>query len=183
MNNEPITPSVKQDWLSRLMHKLEGQAIQQKIQNLSRLLALLGDFAVETFHILGLFVIGGTIVWTAIHTYSADIMHKPYASLDDILLLFIYLELGAMVGIFFRTHRLPVIFLLFISMTALTRYLAIDLKGFDNFKIITIVSAIFILSLAIFILRYSESRIHKAAEEKGLQQRQDISDSDNTHIS
>ena len=75
-----------------------------------------GNFAVDTFHLLGLFVIGGTIVWSAIHTYVYEIMNKPYASLDDILLLFIYLELGAMVGIFFRTHRLPVIFLLFISL-------------------------------------------------------------------
>ncbi|WGZ96523.1 MAG: phosphate-starvation-inducible PsiE family protein [Candidatus Thiothrix putei] len=69
----------------------------------------MGDLAVEAFHVLGLFVIGGTIVWSAAHAYLVDIMQKPYASLDDILLLFIYLELGAMVGIFFRTHRLPVI--------------------------------------------------------------------------
>ncbi|QLQ33395.1 MAG: hypothetical protein HZT40_19330 [Candidatus Thiothrix singaporensis] len=72
----------------------------QRIRTIGELLGKVGDFAVEVFHILGLFVIGGTIVWTAIHTYIADIMSKPYATLDDILLLFIYLELGAMVGIF-----------------------------------------------------------------------------------
>lgn len=109
-------------------------------------------------------------------------MAKPYATLDDILLLFIYLELGAMVGIFFRTHRLPVIFLLFISMTALTRYLAIDLKDFDNMKIITIVAAILLLAVAAFILRYSESRV-SPNEEMGLQQRHDLSDHDGTKIS
>lgn len=127
-------------------------------------------------------MIGGTIVWSAIHAYLADIMAKPYATLDDILLLFIYLELGAMVGIFFRTHRLPVIFLLFISMTALTRYLAIDLKDFDNMKIITIVAAILLLAVAAFILRYSESRV-SPNEEMGLQQRHDLSDHDGTKIS
>lgn len=126
----------------------------------------LGNFAVEAFHIIGLFVIGGTIVWTAAHSYIFEIMPKPYATLDDILLLFIYLELGAMVGIFFRTHRLPVIFLLFISMTALTRYLAIDLKGFDNMKIMTIVSAILLLSFAALILRFAENRF--TAKEEGL---------------
>jgi protein PsiE len=91
---------------------------------------------------------------------------KPYATLDDILLLFICLELGAMAGIFFRTHYLPVIFLLFISMTALPRYLVIDLKSFDNMKILTIVSAILLLSVAALILRFAENRF--MVKEEGL---------------
>lgn len=128
-----------------------GHSIGKKLEKI-------GDLSVEAFHLLGLFVIGGTIVWTAINTYVTDIMTKPFASLDDILLLFIYLELGAMVGIFFRTQRLPVIFLLFISMTALTRYLAIDLKHFDDLRMITIVFAILLLSMAAYILRYCENK-------------------------
>ncbi len=148
---------------------------------LAKVLERIGNAAVEAFHILGLFVIGGTIVWTAVHTYLYDIMSKPYATLDDILLLFIYLELGAMVGIFFRTHRLPVIFLLFISMTALTRYLAIDLKMLSDAKIITIVAAILLLSLAALILRYSESRL--TPPDEALSSRPDLSDSQKTHIS
>jgi phosphate starvation-inducible membrane PsiE len=46
------------------------------------------------------------------------------AGLDDILLLFIYLELGTIVGIYFKTDRLPVLFLLYVAITALTRFLA-----------------------------------------------------------
>lgn len=140
-----------------------------------------GNFAVDTFHLLGLFVIGGTIVWAAMHTYIHEIMSKPYATLDDILLLFIYLELGAMVGIFFRTHRLPVIFLLFISMTALTRYLAIDLKTLDDHKIITIVSAILLLAIAAFVLRVGEARY--ASPHENLSAREDLSDHQTTKIS
>ena len=30
-----------------------------------------GDFLVELFHLLGLFVIGGTIIWSAVHEYRA----------------------------------------------------------------------------------------------------------------
>jgi len=150
-------------------------------QNLSKYLEYVGNLAVEAFHILGLFVIGGTIVWSASHAYIHEIMSKPYASLDDILLLFIYLELGAMVGIFFRTHRLPVIFLLFISMTALTRYLAIDLKMFNNVQIITMVVAILLLAIAAFVLRYSERHV-SSHEEMGLH-RHDLSDSGGTKIS
>lgn len=134
--------------------------------SVKRALERIGDIAVEAFHLLGLFVIGGSLVWTAIYTYVHEIMVKPYASLDDLLLLFIYLEMGAMVGIFFRTHKLPVVFLLFISMTALTRYLAIDLKEFDNYKTLTIVAAILILSLATLILRYADSRLLSSKHER-----------------
>ncbi len=35
--------------------------------------------------------------------------------------LFIYLELGAMVGIYFKTNHMPVRFLIYIAITALTR--------------------------------------------------------------
>lgn len=129
-----------------------------------KLIERAGNMSVEAFHLLGLFVIGGTIVWTAVHEYLV-IMEKPYATLGDILLLFIYLELGAMVGIFFRTHRLPVIFLLFISMTALTRYLAVDIKQFDNGKMIAVVGAIFILALAAVVLRYSEAKFTTQSSE------------------
>lgn len=150
-------------------------------KKISHTLEKIGNFAVEAFHLLGLFVIGGTLVWTAVHTYISEIMSKPYATLDDLLLLFIYLELGAMVGIFFRTHRLPVIFLLFISMTALTRYLAIDLKGFDNFKIITIVSAILLLSIAALVLRFAEHRFVDPDER--VCSRTDMSDGTKENIS
>ncbi len=123
----------------------------------------IGNIAVESFHIIGLFVIGGTVAWTSVHEYIL-IMEKPFASLDDILLLFIYLELGAMVGIFFKTKKLPVIFLLFISITALTRYLAVDLKTMESDRAIMVVGAILVLSTAVLILRYSEKQFGDGSE-------------------
>jgi hypothetical protein len=33
-----------------------------------------GDVLVEVFHTFGLFVVGGTVVWSAVHAYI-DIMH------------------------------------------------------------------------------------------------------------
>lgn len=115
-----------------------------------------GDVLVEVFHLGGLFVIGGTIVWSAVVTYIGMI-HQGHASLDDILLLFIYLEMGAMVGIYFKTRRLPVQFLIYIAITALTRMLTIDIKTFDIWTIITFTGAILLLSVAILILRYAIS--------------------------
>lgn len=135
------------------------------MQKTHKIIENVGSAAVELFHIVGLFVIGGTVAWTAVHEYL-HIMHKPFATLDDILLLFIYLELGAMVGIFFKTKRLPVIFLLFISITALTRYLAVDLKTMDDARAIIIVGSIFILSLAVLVLRFSEDKFGDRSEHE-----------------
>ncbi len=59
-----------------------------------------GNYMVDGFQYLALFVIGATIVWSAASTYMGMI-GKGVASVGDILLLFIFLELGAMVGIYF----------------------------------------------------------------------------------
>ena len=123
-----------------------------------------GDNVVEGFHLLGLFVVGATIVWSAVVEYIT-IITKGHASLGDILLLFIYLELGAMVGVFFRTHRIPVIFLLFITMTAMTRFLEIDIKTMSMESVVAISASILILSIAVLVLRYSSSRFSSSSPE------------------
>ena len=51
-----------------------------------------GNWLVDGFHLLGLFVIGGTVVWAAVHEYL-QMIQQGRAALDGILLLFIYLEL------------------------------------------------------------------------------------------
>ncbi len=134
------------------------------MKKISHYVEKIGNQAVEIFHLVGLFIIGGTVTWTAVHEYML-IMNKSFASLDDILLLFIYLELGAMVGIFFKTKKLPVIFLLFISITALTRYLAVDLKTMDSERAIMVVASIVILSIAVLILRFSEVKFGDGSED------------------
>jgi phosphate starvation-inducible membrane PsiE len=116
-----------------------------------------GDRLVEAFTTVALFVIGGTIVWSAIHDYVAMI-HAGRGRLDDILLLFIYLELGAMIGIYFKTERLPVLFLLYVAITALTRYMAIDSKELPSEGVLTIAVSILLLAVAVLLLRIAEYR-------------------------
>ena len=110
-------------------------------------LETLGNIFVESFHILALFVIGGTVIWSAVEEYLI-IVKAGHPTLKDILLLFIYLEIGAMVGIYFKTKRLPVVFLIYISITALTRVLTVDIKTMEWQHILTISSAILILALS-----------------------------------
>lgn len=117
-----------------------------------------GDGLVDFFHYFALFGIGATIVWSAIHYYS-KMMLTGHASLEEILLLFIYLELGAMVGIYFKTHRLPVQYLIYIAITALSRHLVIDVQEvndtFHMYLLMSIAAAIAVLSLSILILAYT----------------------------
>ena len=118
----------------------------------------MGDGLVDLFHYLALFVIGATIVWSGIYEYL-HIMEQGHAKLKDILLLFIYLELGAMVGIYFKTHRLPVQFLIYIAITALSRHLVIDVQKvsepFHLYLLLSITASITVLSLAILVLTYT----------------------------
>jgi len=134
---------------------MENETIKNKIDQL-------GDFMIEAFHVMGLFVIGGTIVWSAINEYLLIMQQESgFASLKDILLLFIYLELGAMIGIYFKTHRLPVIFLIFIAITAITRFLVIDMKALvssDSFNLIIMVSSILVLTISAGVLRFTEKK-------------------------
>ncbi|MEY3190927.1 MAG: hypothetical protein RIS10_1044 [Pseudomonadota bacterium] len=124
----------------------------------------IGNGLVIFFHHLALFAIGTTIAWSAGHDYF-KMMISGRATLEDILLLFIYLELGAMIGIYFKTQRLPVQYLIFIAITALSRHLVIDVqKVTDNFHIyllLGIAVAISILSLSIFILSYTATKYGK----------------------
>lgn len=114
-----------------------------------------GNKLVAASHYLALFVIGGTVVWSAAYEYL-QMMEKGYAELEDILLLFIYLELGAMIGIYFKTHRLPVQFLIFIAITALSRHLVVDIQHvtdtFHLYLLLSISVLILILSGALLVL-------------------------------
>ena len=139
------------------------EMLEQKITQVESRLESIGNFLVDSFHLTALFVIGGTIVWAAALAYLGMMQHGG-ADIKDILLLFIYLELGAMVGIHFKTKQLPVRFLLYVAITALTRVLAIDLKDMADERILMITGAIVLVSLAILALRVGSSRF-PAGEE------------------
>ena len=71
-------------------------------QNVHQLAESLGNLFVETFHYLALFAIGAVTAWAAVMEFLG-MLEEGHIKIDDILLLFIYLELGAMVGIYFKT--------------------------------------------------------------------------------
>ncbi len=130
---------------------------ESKVKRIETLLDRFGNLAVESFHYLALFIIGCMVIWSAGHTVFDILTVKQFATIDDILLLFIYLELGAMVGIYFKTNHMPVRFLIYIAITALTRLLISDIQhthkaGMDQ---VIITGSILILAFAILVVRYA----------------------------
>jgi len=124
-----------------------------------------GRILVDSFQLAALFVLGATIVWAAVHEYLLMIQ-AGRAKLDDILLLFIYLELGSMVGIYFKTNRLPVLFLLYVAITALTRFLVIDIKDLPVDSLLIVTGAILLLTLSVLVLQIASSKFTTASEPK-----------------
>jgi phosphate starvation-inducible membrane PsiE len=136
------------------MHKKPFHAIEH-----------LGDVMVEGFHLLGLFVVGASIIWAS----WAEVFHiieMGGPTIKDVLLLFIYLELGAMVGIYFKTKRMPVRFLIYIAITALTRVLAIDAKEMEDSHLIALTGSILLLSLSVLVLKYSSSKFSDSVNDR-----------------
>jgi len=128
-------------------------------ERLNRLSEVVGSVLVDAFHYLALFAIGGAIVWSAVHAFIG-MASVGRASIDDILLLFIYLELGAMVGIYFKTNHMPVRFLIYVGITALTRLLVGDIAAHHklDWGIVVVPAAILLLALANLVVRYGSHR-------------------------
>ena len=129
--------------------------IEQCRRNMHKRADELGNLLVEAFHYLALFVIGGVVAWAAVLAFQG-MLAKGHASVDDILLLFIYLELGAMVGIYFKTSRMPVRFLIYVAITALTRLLIGDIQAHHQPEVgqLLVCAAILVLAAATLIVRY-----------------------------
>jgi phosphate starvation-inducible membrane PsiE len=66
--------------------------------------------------------------------------------------------LGTIVGIYFKTDRLPVLFLLYVAITALTRFLAIDVKDLSMESIMVVTGSIFVLTLAVLVVHIASSK-------------------------
>lgn len=88
--------------------------------------------------------------------------------LADLLLLFIYLEIFAMVSIYLDSGKLPVRMPLYIAIVALARYLILDMKGMDVWKVIGVSVAALILAVTVLVIRYGHLKYpYDEPPEKG----------------
>ncbi len=119
---------------------------------------------VRGFHYLALFAIGIAILWSATSEFLIMVDNGVFL-IQDILLLFIYLELGAVAGIYFQTFHLPVRYLIYVGITALARVLLEYVNEWHEkdlaeipYEILVICGGILLLTLSILILRYSSKK-------------------------
>ena len=79
-------------------------------------------------------------------------------TLADLLLLFLYLEILAMVGVYFRSGQLPVRFPVYIAIVALARYLVLDMKSLDVWRMLGVAASMLLLACAVLVIRYGHTR-------------------------
>jgi protein PsiE len=141
--------------------KLANEKLQRFSDNV-------GNLFVDTFHYVALFAIGGAIVWSAVVAFIG-MAAKGHASIEDILLLFIYLELGAMVGIYFKTNHMPVRFLIYVAITALTRMMIGDIQSNHepDLGILYISGSILLLAIANLVIRYGSAKFPSSISSGG----------------
>jgi len=86
-------------------------------------------------------------------------------TLADLLLMFLYLEILAMVGVYFESGKLPVQFPIFIAIVALARYLVLDLKNLDHWDMLGVATSILLLTGAVLAVRYGHVKLPSGEKE------------------
>jgi protein PsiE len=88
----------------------------------------------------------------------ASMAKEMRVSLADLLMLFLYMEVLAMVGHHYSTGKMPVRFPLYIGMVALARYLILDIKEMDDWRMLAVSGSILLLTLAVLLIRVGHVR-------------------------
>ena len=103
-----------------------------------------------------IFVAIATVV--AFGTEVMLMIENRAVTLADLLLLFIYLEVLAMVAIYLKSGKLPIRIPLYIAIVALARYMVLDMKAMDSWQMLAVAGAALILGVTILIIRYGHTR-------------------------
>jgi protein PsiE len=145
-----------------------GSQIRAADKRMVTLADPIGQFLTDGFHLLGLFAIGAATVWAAGAAFLSMIQ-KGHASIEDLLLLFIYLEIGSMVGIYFRTNHMPVRFLLYVGITALTRHLIgfVQEQPNPDLGVLILAGSTLVLALAVLVIRFTSNRYPSPSHGEG----------------
>jgi protein PsiE len=79
-------------------------------------------------------------------------------TLADLLLMFLFLEVLTMVGLYYRSGKLPVRFPLYIALIALARYIILDVKEISELRMLAVAGAILLIAVAVLVIRYGHVR-------------------------
>lgn len=105
----------------------------------------------------GLSVIGISTTY-AMAMESWKMIVTRAVTLTDLLLMFLFLEILAMVTQYLRSGQLPVRFPLYIAMVSLARELILKVEHASEVRMIASTLAILLLAFGVLIIRYGEKR-------------------------
>ena len=86
-------------------------------------------------------------------------------ALADLLMLFIYLEVLAMVAMYLQAGKLPIRVPIYIAIVALARYLILDMKEMDNWRLLGTAATALLLALSVFVIRFGHYKFPYAKDE------------------
>lgn len=115
---------------------------------------------------LGLLVIAFATT-VAMYDEVLVMVSRGKVTLSDLLLMFLFLEVLAMIGRYFSSGQLPVRFPLYIAMVALARYLILDLKEMTELRMLAVAAAILLLTLGVLVVRYGHVKFPYSETDDG----------------
>ena len=123
-----------------------------------------GNRAIVLAENVGLIIIAiATVIAVGIEV--ASMISAKTVTLADLLLLFIYLEVLAMVAMYLDSGKLPIRMPLYIAIVALARYLILDMKSMDNWRMLGVSGAILLIAIAILLHRYGHTKFPYKEED------------------
>lgn len=124
--------------------------------------------AISWVRLLLLAIIAGlTLVATAVGIL--DIARAGKVAISDVLLMFIYLEIWAMIAVEVTYRTLPVKFIIYVAITVLTRHLvgvAGD-KATTDIGLLVDAGAILILAVAALLIEFPIQSIYRSTSGEG----------------
>lgn len=109
------------------------------------------------FEAAGLIVIALATIFAG-YQETMLMVHNARVTLADLLLMFLYLEILTMVGLYFESGKLPVRFPLYIAMVAMARYVIVDIKEMDSMRLLGVSASIVLVALAVLVIRFGHVR-------------------------
>ena len=104
---------------------------------------------------------------TAIWQEIAVIIEVGRATLGDLLLFFIYLEIISMAAAYNKSGRVPVRVPIYIAIVAISRVLILDMKDMSEIRIATLSISAFVLAGTVVIIRWGQIRLPYSADSTG----------------
>ena len=109
-------------------------------------------------------ILAATVIAFGIEIYQMIVVQK--VTLADLLLLFLYLEVLAMIRVFWESQSIQITLPLFIAITALSRFIILQGKSINPEVLLYEAGAIVLIAIAILVLRFRNSPLFGLEKKK-----------------